>query len=201
MTRYHLRGIVQPLSYDLHSGLNTIGRNPTNDFRVPEASVSSFHCELEVSEAGVFVRDLQSTNGTFIDDQPVDQAQLLPGQVLQLGTVTLRLESAEVEIRIPVASITPEAQEPVRSPQLPDGRAACRRNPQIPATHLCTKCGSTYHVSNIRGMRLSGGVSALLFCPDCDGPCEAIPGAMESAKNPSILGRLTQTILLGWRKK
>jgi hypothetical protein len=199
MTRYFLRGITQPLVYDLHSGMNTIGRNPTNDFRIPEASVSSFHCELEISDAGVFVRDLQSTNGTFINDQPVDQAQLLANQVLQLGTVTLRLEAAAVEIHIP--KVTQRPPEPEPKPVLPDGRAACRKNPQIPATHRCTKCESTYHVSCVRGMRIAGGAAGHLFCPDCDGSCEPIEGAMEPAKNNSLLGRLTQTVMLGWRKK
>lgn len=199
MTRYFLRGITQPLAYDLHSGLNTIGRNPTNDFRIPEASVSSFHCELDVTEAGVFVRDLQSTNGTFINEHPVEQAQLLPDQVLQLGTVTLRMTAAEVEINIP--KVPEKPSEPDPKPVLPDGRPACRKNPQIPATHRCTKCESTYHVSCVRGMRVAGGVSAHLFCPECDGPCLPIAGALESSKNDSFLGRLTQTVLLGWRKK
>lgn len=199
MTRYFLRGITQPLYFDLHSGLNTFGRNPTNDFRIPEASVSSFHCEIEVSDAGIFVRDLQSTNGTFINDQPVDQAQLLPNQVLQLGTVTLKLEAAAVEITIPQAPAP--VVEPAGKPVLEDGRAACCKNPQIPATHQCVKCESTYHVSNVRGMRLSGGTGALLFCPDCDGKCEPIAGANAAPTSSNFLGRLTQTILLGWKKK
>ena len=185
--------------YDLHSGINTIGRNSANDFRIPEASVSSFHCEIDVSDAGVFVRDLQSTNGTFINEHPLEQAQLLPDQVLQLGTVTMRLEAAAVEISIP--KIAEKPPEPDPKPVLPDGRAACRKNPQIPATHQCDKCESTYHVSCVRGMRIAGGVSAHLFCPDCDGACRPIVGATDSAKNDSFLGRLTQTVLLGWRKK
>ena len=199
MIRFFLRGIVQPLSFDLHSGLNTLGRNPTNDFRIPEASVSSFHCEVEVTEAGVFVRDLQSTNGTFIDDQPVEQAQLQAGQVLQLGTVTFRLETQAVEIHIPQAVAPAAAEDPC--PLLPDGRPADRHHPQVPATHRCTQCNSTHHVSNVRGMRLSGSANAMLFCPDCNGPCHPIPGALDAAKDQSLLGRLTQTILLGWRKK
>jgi hypothetical protein len=199
MTRYYLRGITLPLSYDLHSGLNTIGRNPTNDFRVSEVSVSSFHCEVEVLDSGVFVRDLQSTNGTFINDQPVEQAQLLQESVLQLGTVTFRLEAVNVEIRVPQVTIV-AAPEP-KQPLLEDGRAACCRNPQIPATHHCVQCSATFHVSNIRGMRLSGGTSGLLFCPDCNGACEAIPGAMDPVKSKSLLGRLTQTVMLGWKRK
>jgi len=199
MTRYHLRGITLPLSYDLHSGLNTIGRNPTNDFRVPEASVSSFHCELEVLDSGVFVRDLQSTNGTFINDQPVEQSQIFQENVLQLGTVTFRLEALDVEIRVP--KVTPIVAPEPKQTVLEDGRAACCRNPQIPATHRCVQCSATFHVSNIRGMRLSGGTTGLLFCPDCNGACEAIPGAMDPVKSKSLLGRLTQTMKLGWKRK
>src|SRR5262245_25494684 len=104
MVRYYLRGITLPLTLDLHTGLNTVGRNQTNDFRIPEPSVSSFHCEITISESGCRVRDLQSTNGTFIDDEPVLEAGIEAGQVLQLGTVTLRLEAEEVQIRVPSLS-------------------------------------------------------------------------------------------------
>lgn len=199
MVRYILRGITQSLTLDLRTGLNTIGRNPTNDFRVPEASVSSFHCEIEVSETAILVRDLQSTNGTFIDDQPVVEQVLMPGQVVQFGTVTFRLEQEDITIFIPRPVIpTAVALKPVVRK---DGFFACTRNPTLIATHRCTKCTLPFHKSSLRGMQLAGGSSPpMLFCPECDGPCEAIPYT-EGVKKKSFLGSLSQTISLGWRKK
>src|SRR5262245_52739338 len=112
MVRYYLRGITMPLTLDLHTGLNTVGRNQTNDFRISEASVSSFHCELTVGEDGVRVRDLQSTNGTFINDEPISEGILQSGHVLQIGTVTLRLECEEVQIRVPTTTPAPAHAAP-----------------------------------------------------------------------------------------
>ena len=39
--------------HELHGGLNTLGRNPTNEFRIPDASVSSFHAEITLLEGGL----------------------------------------------------------------------------------------------------------------------------------------------------
>ncbi|MCW5559235.1 MAG: FHA domain-containing protein, partial [Verrucomicrobiae bacterium] len=102
MHRYILRGLNQPFEHELHAGLNTVGRNPTNEFRIPDPSVSSFHAEITVLEADgtVIVRDLQSTNGTFIEGQPVEEATLAGGQRLQFGTVEMLLVIEEYDVKI-----------------------------------------------------------------------------------------------------
>jgi FHA domain len=211
MVRHILRSLNQPFEYELHSGLNTVGRNPTNDFRIPEASVSSFHAEIEVSEGGkeVKVRDLQSTNGTFIDGQPVELALLLPGHLLQLGSVELRLDSEEFEIKVPVsASLVAQAQGALQA--LPDGTLACSRNPNLPATHQAiggcqavVRCPGVFNIASMRAMKLSGGSAGqMLFCPDCNAKCEPIPGVTDKPeKRPGLFARLTQTVQLGWKKK
>ena len=48
MVRVVLRWIDSPWAFELSPGLNKLGRNPTNDFRVSDPSVSSFHAELMV---------------------------------------------------------------------------------------------------------------------------------------------------------
>lgn len=211
MVRYILRGLNQPFEYELHSGLNTIGRNPTNEFRIPEASVSSFHAELTVLDGGkaVVVRDPQSTNGTFIDGQPVEEAQLMPGHLLQLGSVELRLESEEFEIRVPVsAPVMAQAHGTLQA--LPDGTLACSRNASLPATHQAiggcqavVRCPGMFNAASLRAMKLSGGSAGqMLFCPDCNAKCEPIPGVTDKTeKRPSLFARLTQTVQLGWKKR
>ena len=199
MDRYFLRAISLPLQFDLKTGLNSIGRNQTNDYRVPEASVSSFHCEVTVDNEGVHVHDLQSTNGTFVDDERISDMRINVGQVLQLGTVTFRLEREEIVIRIPKVAAEPTQATSEILP-LEDGQFPCRRNPALPATHQCEKCDCHFHISSIRGMRMASGKKQLLFCPECDGPCLPIPGAA-NAKKGSFLGSLTKTIAMGWRRK
>jgi hypothetical protein len=195
----------------LHSGLNTLGRNPTNEFRISDASVSSFHAEVTVLDggAGVAVRDLQSTNGTFVDSSPVEESSIRPGQTLQLGAVELRLESEAFEIKIPVTTTHQAAQAAGELQALPDGTLACSRNPSVPATHHAThgcgavvKCPGVFNVGSLRAMKLSGGKAGMLFfCPDCNAQCESMPGVSENdAKKKGLFTRLTQTIHLGWRR-
>jgi pSer/pThr/pTyr-binding forkhead associated (FHA) protein len=97
MERLVLSWVNKPFAFELMPGLNRLGRNPTNDCRVPDASVSSFHCEVTLEpDKTVHVRDLASTNGTFIDGVQALDGDVRPGQVLRLGTVELRLESVTV---------------------------------------------------------------------------------------------------------
>jgi hypothetical protein len=76
----------------LQPGINTVGRAAGNHHVIPHHSVSSRHCEIVVREDAITVRDLGSTNGTFINDQAVDQAQLNHGQRLKFGSVEFVVE-------------------------------------------------------------------------------------------------------------
>lgn len=72
----------------------TVGRVEDNAFHIPEPSVSSHHCEILLRGSDVFVHDLNSTNGTFINgDQVNGEAAIKPGQILRLGQVEMRLET------------------------------------------------------------------------------------------------------------
>ncbi|MCX7723180.1 MAG: FHA domain-containing protein [Verrucomicrobiae bacterium] len=84
------------LSYELSAERVTIGRAEDNSFQISEPSVSSHHCELIVSGNEIRVRDLNSTNGTYINDEQITEAVLKPGQILRLGRIELRLENGAV---------------------------------------------------------------------------------------------------------
>src|SRR2546428_10198994 len=99
MNKLVLTGLTHPGEFELEPGFNTLGRNPTNDYRVHDATVSSFHCEIVLSDDSILVRDLGSTNGTFIDDQPRTEGQLNPGPILRLCSDEVRLESSSATER------------------------------------------------------------------------------------------------------
>src|ERR1700722_115607 len=81
-------------SYELKVDKTTVGRVEDNTFQVPHPSVSSHHCEVLLKGNDVVIKDLNSTNGTFINNQQVTtEAVLKPGQILRLGQVEIRLES------------------------------------------------------------------------------------------------------------
>ena len=79
-----------PLTIRLTAGaVKTVGRGPRADFVVDASLVSRVHCHLAASATGLAVEDLQSTNGTFVNDQRVEQSPLRPGDRLRLGRLEL----------------------------------------------------------------------------------------------------------------
>jgi CheY-like chemotaxis protein len=94
------------LPYDLNDKWTTIGRADGNLFQISDPSVSGRHCEVRLAGEELIVRDLQSTNGTFVDGKHIIEATLKPGQNLRLGDVELRLEMSTTEPRPGTAFIT-----------------------------------------------------------------------------------------------
>src|SRR5262245_51481500 len=84
-------GTRQQCEIHLTPGANTIVCRPACDTQINHGSVSSTHCEVTVNGDAVVVRDLGSTNGTFLNRTPIEQAALSVGQRLQLGGVEMEL--------------------------------------------------------------------------------------------------------------
>ena len=89
-----LRTITEGLSERtfriLPGGVRTIGRATGADFIVDEALVSRVHCRLMALPNGQLeVRDLDSTNGTYINGERIERALLAPGDKLQVGRAEL----------------------------------------------------------------------------------------------------------------
>jgi len=80
-------------SHELKAEKTTVGRVEDNTFQIPDPSVSSHHCEILLRGSEVVIRDLDSTNGTFINGQQITEATLKPSQILRLGQVEVRLEA------------------------------------------------------------------------------------------------------------
>ncbi len=80
-------------TYELKVDKTTVGRLEDNTFQILEPSVSSHHCEVMLRGHDILVKDLNSTNGTFINGEKITEAVLKPGQILRLGTIELRLEA------------------------------------------------------------------------------------------------------------
>ena len=79
-------------THELKVDKTTVGRLDDNTFQIPEQSVSSHHCEVLLKGADVIVRDLDSTNGTYINGEKISEKVLKAGQILRMGNVEARLE-------------------------------------------------------------------------------------------------------------
>jgi pSer/pThr/pTyr-binding forkhead associated (FHA) protein len=147
----------------LPPGTFRIGRRDDNDHQISHPSVSGAHCEIIVDGTGVQIRDLDSTNGTFVNRAPVRETRLVSGQHLQLGSVDLRFESdgATEPAAVTPAAISPgplrlarsspaAVEEPSEPPMAPPlvaptaiantGQFFCKSHVRTPARYLCPKC-------------------------------------------------------------
>lgn len=79
-------------TFELKSERTTVGRVDDNDFCIPEQSVSSRHCEILLRGNDVLLKDLGSTNGSFIAGSQVTEGTIKQGQIFRLGNVQCRLE-------------------------------------------------------------------------------------------------------------
>jgi transcriptional regulator with GAF, ATPase, and Fis domain len=77
-----------------------IGKAETNDLVLPEDTVSRVHCEIIRDSRGYLLRDLQSTNGTFLDGAEVREAYMRAGSSITVGTVQIKFQPFEERIDI-----------------------------------------------------------------------------------------------------
>ncbi|MGH7975680.1 MAG: FHA domain-containing protein [Limisphaerales bacterium] len=80
-------------AHELNVECTTVGRVEDNTFPIADPSVSSHHCEVHLRGSEVLIRDLNSTNGSFINEAKITEQVLKPGQTLRLGQVELKLEA------------------------------------------------------------------------------------------------------------
>jgi hypothetical protein len=173
---------------ELKEGLNRIGRNPDNDISIPEPSISSFHCEIQVAEISTSIRDLNSTNGTFINQKPVTKAVLQKGDLLTLGDIDFAVELAEIHIAVPEVHF----EQAASAAFLEDGTPACFTHRELAATFRCTKCENWWCNDCVRLLKRLNG-EFLKFCIECDGPCVPMPRDTAPMKK-GFFGRLGDTL-------
>jgi hypothetical protein len=101
----------------LRPGINSLGRGFSNDFKLDHGSVSTSHCQILVEGNQATIKDLGSTNGTFVNRAPVTEATLQTGQTVHLGAVQLLFEAdAPAGASVPETTILPRPAVP---PPLP----------------------------------------------------------------------------------
>jgi FHA domain len=185
---------VENRTLELRLGVNHVGRDPDCEFCIDHPTVSSLHCELSLTNDGVYIHDCNSTNGTFVNGEPVMEAWLNPGETVHLGDVELFVENTDAHVAIPKFE-RPRPKPPV---VLADGAILCPRHPQEPATYRCTYCREVMCGSCVHIMRIKGG-QPLFLCTICSHRCEPIVAAAPAKKKKGFLGFLADTVKLRFR--
>ncbi len=78
--------------FPLPSSITVIGRRGDCDLRIPLMAVSRRHCQLNQNEDSVKIRDLGSRNGTYVNDERIDEATVRAGDYLKVGPLAFMLQ-------------------------------------------------------------------------------------------------------------
>jgi predicted component of type VI protein secretion system len=181
---------IENRSIELKLGANRIGRSPDIDFTIRHPTISNLHCEIVLAEDGVTLRDLESTNGTFVDGRPVREARLSAGQLVRLGEVELVVENTDFKVAIPQFNNTELPAPPI---VLKDGSMVCPRHPHARVTHRCTFCQEVMCEPCVHRLQRRGSRKVLFLCPVCSHAVEPLGGAQKPRKK-SLLARVGETV-------
>ncbi len=77
-------------TYELLPGINTIGRAYDNTIAINQRSVSRYHAVIKVSSSAIAIKDLQSSNFTFVNEEKINESQLKHGDSIRCGQVEFR---------------------------------------------------------------------------------------------------------------
>ncbi len=80
-------------AYPLVRAVTLMGRGTDADIRVEDPGVSRKHCEIVVGNPAI-IRDLKSTNGTFVDGIRIDECTLTEGAIVKLGGTAFTFRSS-----------------------------------------------------------------------------------------------------------
>jgi transcriptional regulator with GAF, ATPase, and Fis domain len=95
-----LKGSQRGKEFVISGDVIRIGKVDENDLVLPEETVSRVHCEILRDAKGHLLRDLHSTNGTFLDGAEIKEAYVRAGSVITIGAVQLKFQPFEERIEI-----------------------------------------------------------------------------------------------------
>jgi pSer/pThr/pTyr-binding forkhead associated (FHA) protein len=79
-----------PVTFELQHEYTRLGRAEDNELPLPDGSVSNRHCLFILSGADVVVRDLGSSNGTYVNGEQISETVLRPGDNIQVGVIDIK---------------------------------------------------------------------------------------------------------------
>jgi pSer/pThr/pTyr-binding forkhead associated (FHA) protein len=84
---------------DLRRPRTVVGRQLGCDLRLPSAEVSRRHCLLLIGDNDLYIEDMNSVNGTYVNDvAAIGRQQVNPGDRLQIGPFTFVVEFAPLPL-------------------------------------------------------------------------------------------------------
>jgi len=126
-------GALKGQRLSIKTPIANIGRADYNDLVLPDESVSTSHAKLQRREGVWVLVDLDSTNGTFVDGDPIKgDAPLAPGATVRLGDVSLVFEPTDDAAAVAKGGGTRVMEQMIMSPA-PSATPPTRPAPAVPA--------------------------------------------------------------------
>lgn len=166
----------------LDPGKNTVGRSAANTIQVDHPTVSDAHCEIELGSESAIVRDLGSTNGTFVRGEPVREAVLHSGEKLRVGEVEFTLELPAPPVAC--AAQPGAADGPIVQSTPVHAELRCANHIQTRAAWTCPDCQRNWCVGCVSQVKLNSKQSVTL-CKACNGVCERAGSQLKSGHGPA----------------
>jgi pSer/pThr/pTyr-binding forkhead associated (FHA) protein len=166
---------------------STIGRRPYNDIVIDNLAVSGEHAVIENTGQQVILKDLGSTNGTYINGKPIRKQALEIGDKIEIGKYKIEyVESTEItkeEALSKFSQRTPNGAQNSSNPPSPPKSQSSSNPPTSPGTTLPTSLPGpppTLDGSSIEGPRILvlNGISA--------GRSLALTKVVSTIGNPSV---------------
>ncbi len=115
-----------PSTFLLRTGSTLIGRNPNCSLHLDYPSLSRWHCIIDIAPNSVFITDLHSLNGTYVNNRQAIRQPLQSADILRLGELSFL-------VRIDSSSDVPVSQAPSVRPMLPGSSFATKaQRPPLP---------------------------------------------------------------------
>lgn len=175
--------------YEFAVEKTSVGRGDHNTLTIQDASVSQSHCEILVYGTEVIVRDLGSSNGTFVNGVRLDKQQQRPlhnGQTVKFGSIEARLELMSSSASNTVTDVT-AVHAHVRHQ-----REQIEPKPSHPAS-VTLESSAPSPVADHTMMLPRSAPTA----PPPTPPITAIPDKTEKPRNPAVLVVVVAAILIG----
>jgi pSer/pThr/pTyr-binding forkhead associated (FHA) protein len=85
------KGIGKGSTHHLHDGINTLGRDVKNRIRLSDPKVSRHHCKIRKVGLSLFLSDLGTKNGTFVNGEVVTEHEVAVGDRITVGGTILKV--------------------------------------------------------------------------------------------------------------
>ncbi len=108
-----IKGLEQGRRYPIRDGAISIGRSSSNTIALHsgERAVSSHHAIVYKSPDKIMIQDMQSTNGTYVNENQIHEQELAPNDVIGFGKMGPRLKLVTTETELTEGLAAAQAQE------------------------------------------------------------------------------------------